>query len=189
MRRQRRDLPEALQAVASAAAASHIWAIPEMHLARVVAAFVADDGEISLWPVVARLWAEDVAVTVPAIGAADELVFVRWRRGGELVPGRFGIPVPAATEAVGVLDHDVILLAGVLFGPEGARVGRGKGYYDRALAFRNAPGAPPRPLLVGVGHVFQWAADLRRRPTDVAVDAFVSPEGVRRFDARSAPWN
>ncbi|MDE0195646.1 MAG: 5-formyltetrahydrofolate cyclo-ligase [bacterium] len=191
-RRQRRDLPADLQAVASAATASQIWAIPEMHLARVVATFIADDGEISLWPVVARLWADDVSVTVPAIDAADELVFVRWNRGAELVPGRFGIPVPVSTETVDVLNHDVILLAGVLFGPRGARVGRGRGYYDRALAFRNAPGAPmppAGPLLVGAGHVFQWDPDLRCRPTDVAIDAFASPEGVRRFDVRSAPWN
>ncbi len=178
--------------MASAATASQIWAIPEMHLARVVATFIADDGEISLWPVVARLWADDVSVTVPAIDAADELVFVRWNRGAELVPGRFGIPVPVSTETVDVLNHDVILLAGVLFGPRGARVGRGRGYYDRALAFRNAPGAPmppAGPLLVGAGHVFQWDPDLRCRPTDVAIDAFASPEGVRRFDVRSAPWN
>ena len=178
--------------MSAASLASHIWAIPEMHLARVVATFIADDGELSLWPVVARLWAENVAVTVPVIDAADELVFVRWQRDAELVPGRFGIPVPASTEAVDVLNHDVILLAGVLFGPRGARVGRGKGYYDRALAFRNAPGAPlppAGPLLVGVGHVFQWDPELRRRQSDVAVDAFASPEGVRRFEVRSAPWN
>ena len=49
--------------------------------ARVVAAFVADDGEISLWPVVARLWADGVTVTVPAIDDADDLTFVRWDRG------------------------------------------------------------------------------------------------------------
>lgn len=178
--------------MASAAVAAHIWAIPEMQLARVVATFVADDGEVSLWPVVARLWAEDVAVTVPAIDAADELIFVRWHRGAELVPGRFGIPVPPSTESIDVLAHDVILLAGVLFGPQGARVGRGRGYYDRALGFRNVPGAPTAPegpLLVGVGHLFQWEPELRRRRSDVAIDAFVSPVGVRRFDGGSAPWN
>ncbi len=178
--------------MASAGLAAHIWEIPEMQVARVVATFIADDGEISLWPVVARLWAEDVAVTVPAIDDRDHLMFVRWERGADLIPGRFGIPVPARTEAIDVVTHDVVLLAGVLFGPEGARVGRGRGYYDRALAFRNAPDAPRPPevpLLIGVGHVFQWEPELRCRPTDVAVDVFVSPEGVRRFGSGFAPWN
>ncbi len=163
-----------------------------MHLARVVGAFIADDGEISLWPVVARLWEEDVEVTTPAIDDADHLIFVRWGRGAELVPGRFGIPIPARSETIDVLGHDVILVSGVLFGPAGARVGRGRGYYDRALAFRNAPDAPlpPHgPLLVGIGHVFQWEPQLRCRPRDVALDAFVSPEGVRRFGRTFAPWN
>ena len=163
-----------------------------MQPARVVAAFIADDGEISLWPVVARLWDEDVAVTVPAIDDADNLVFVRWKRGEELAPGRFGIPIPVRTEMIDVLGHDVILLSGVLFGPHGARVGRGRGYYDRALAFRTAAGAPrppEGPLLVGVGHAFQWEPELRCRPHDVAVDVFVSPEGVRRFGSVVVSWN
>ena len=178
--------------MSSTALASQVWEMPEMHLADVVAAFIADDGEISLWPVVARLWAEDVAVTVPAIDDTDDLIFVRWERGAELVPGRFGIPIPARTEPIDVLDHDIILLSGVLFGPRGARAGRGRGYYDRALAFRNAPDAPTPPdgpLLVGVGHVFQWEPQLPCRPQDVPVDAFVSPDGVRRFGRVFAPWN
>ena len=178
--------------MSAAALAAHIWDLPEMHRAGVVATLIADDGEVSLWPVVARLWTEGVAVTVPAIDEADRLVFRRWERGTELVPGRFGIPIPATAEAVDVLSHDVILVAGVLFGPGGARVGRGRGYYDRALAFRNSPDAPmppEGPLLVGVGHVFQWEPRLVCRPQDVALDAFVSPGGVRRFGRRFAPWN
>ena len=178
--------------MSAAALAAHVWDIPEMRPARVVGTFIADDGEVSLWPVVARLWAEDVAVTVPAIDDADRLVFMRWECGGDLVPGRFGIPIPARSEPVDVLGHDVILLSGVLFGPDGARVGRGRGYYDRALAFRNAPDAPlppEGPLLVGVGHAFQWEPQLVCRPQDVALDAFVSPAGVRRFGRESAPWN
>lgn len=191
-RRQRRGLPDDAQALASAELASCLWGLPEMRLARVVAAFIADDGEISLWPVVARLWADDATVTVPAIDEADELIFVRWDREGDLVPGRFGIPVPRRREPVDVLDHDLILVSGVLFGPDGARAGRGRGYYDRALAFRNAPAAPlppEGPLLVGVGHVFQWAPQLACRPQDVALDAFVSPDGARRFGRELAPWN
>ena len=178
--------------MSAAALAAHIWDLPEMRPARVVGTFIADDGEVSLWPVVARLWAEGVAVTAPAIDDADRLIFMRWECGAELVPGRFGIPVPARGEVVDVLGHDVILLAGVLFGPGGARVGRGRGYYDRALAFRNAPDAPlppEGPLLVGVGHAFQWEPELVCRPQDVALDAFVSPAGVRRFGREFAPWN
>ena len=178
--------------MSSAALASHLWEMPEMHVARVVGTFIADDGEISLWPVVARLWAEDVEVTVPAIDDADRLILVRWERGAGLVPDRFGIPIPARTEAIDVLGHDVILVSGVLFGPGGARVGRGRGYYDRALAFRHLPDAPVPPvgpLLVGVGHVFQWEPQLPPRPRDVALDAFVSPDGVRRFGRTFAPWN
>lgn len=178
--------------MSAAALAAHVWALPEMRRASVVGAFVADDGEVSLWPVVAALWAAGAAVTLPVIDDADRLVFTRWHCGGDLAPGRFGIPVPRRGEAVDVLNHDVILLAGVLFGPAGARVGRGRGYYDRALAFRSAPDAampPEGPLLVGVGHVFQWEPRLVRRPQDAALDVFVSPAGVRRFGRECAPWN
>ena len=181
-----------MQALSSLVLAEHLWGIPEMHPARVVAAFIADDGEVGLWPVVARLWADEVTVTVPAIDDADDLMFVRWDRGADLAPGRFGIPVPPGGEPVDVAGHDIILVPGVLFGPGGARAGRGRGYYDRALAYRQAPqepAAPEGPLLVGIGHVCQWDPELRARPQDVTVDVFVSPAGVRRFQRTSAPWN
>ncbi len=191
-RRQRRSLAGEAQALASVSLSAHIWGLPEMQTVQVVATFMADDGEISLWPVVARLWADGTTVTVPVIDEADRLVFVRWDCDSELTPGRFGIPVPLQREPVEVLSHDVILLAGVLFGPDGARVGRGRGYYDRALAYRHGASAhqqPRGPLLVGVGHRFQWEPELSRRPQDVAVDVFVSPAGVRRFAGASVPWN
>ena len=157
-----------------------------------VAAFVADDGEIGLWPVVAGLWADGATVTLPVIDDADGLVLVRWDRNAELRPGRFGIPVPARQVPVAVSDHDVILIPGVLFGPAGARVGRGRGYYDRALSYRLAPGSllwPEGPLLVGVGHSHQWDPNLCRRARDVATDVFVSPAGVRRFACAPVPWD
>ena len=181
-----------MQALSSLVLAEHLWGIPEMHRARVVAAFIADDGEVSLWPVVARLWADGVTVTVPAIDDGNRLMFVRWDRGADLEPGRFGIPVPLRREPLEVAGHDVILVPGVLFGPEGARAGRGRGYYDRALAYRqdpDGPAAPEGPLLVGIGHVCQWDPELHARPQDVTVDVFVSPAGVRRFERASAPWN
>ena len=53
----------------------------------------------------------------------------------DLEPGQFGVLEPrAACPAVPLNALDLILVPGVGFAPDGRRLGRGKGYYDRLLA-------------------------------------------------------
>ena len=171
-------------------------------------------------------------MTFPLINDEDRLVFALTRPNEPTAPGRFGIRVPVSTlesgsspDLLAVEEHDVILLPGVLFGPAGARAGRGRGYYDRALnpilasdsitpetAERPAEGresktedaggdvpisdgienlknfSETRPILIGVGHEFQWTPNLLKRPGDAPVDAFVSPSCVRVFGKQDTPW-
>jgi 5-formyltetrahydrofolate cyclo-ligase len=73
---------------------------------------------------------------------------------------------------------DVVLVPGVLFDPDGGRLGHGKGYYDRLLSpFR------PRPLLIGVTLDRRVVASLPMTATDVWVDSVATESGFREARA------
>jgi 5-formyltetrahydrofolate cyclo-ligase len=68
-------------------------------------------------------------------------------RDGDRERHRWGMDQPIATgDPVPLHEIDLMLLPGLAFDPTGARLGRGKGYYDRVLANR-------RPDCVAVGVV------------------------------------
>ena len=126
--------------MASAQVASRLSTTDALRSAKVVAVYSADDGEVDLHPLLSWLWDGGVSVTFPVVDDEYRITFALSRPHQPTAPGRFGIRVPAPTLAdgrpaapVAAGSHDVILVPGVLFGPAGARVGRGRGCYDAVL--------------------------------------------------------
>jgi 5-formyltetrahydrofolate cyclo-ligase len=86
---------------------------------------------------------------------------------GEPGPGPAAAPLPLPVVAV---------VPGVGFDPHGVRLGRGGGFYDRALHILRAHGAV---LVVGVAFELQIVSRLPRDPWDQLVDVIVTEERVR----------
>ena len=100
----------------------------------------------------------------------------RFVAGDPLVPGPFGIlqPKPSAP----AVDPDVILVPLIAIDGKGARLGRGKGHYDRVLGRLKRSGA----RLIGLGWQMQRLQNyIPADPWDVHLDAFASPEGLEWF--------
>lgn len=145
-----------------------------------MAGYLADDGEVDPSGALAA-WAEHgTRIALPGV-VGDELQFRWWQPGDALRDGRFGIREPAAGGVAEAGDLELVLVPLVAFGPQGSRLGRGKGYYDRAFA-GHVPGAAP--VLIGLAHSFQYVGELRPQPWDVALDVVVTPEGIERFAPR-----
>lgn len=166
-RAARRALPAEAQADAAArvlvaVVASHWW-----ERARTVAGYVAADGELDPGPVLAAARAAGKALVLPSMEAG---VMVFRVDVGERVTDRMGLrgPPPDAPH-VEPADLDLVLVPLVVADARGGRAGRGKGYYDRAFAFRRTS-APP-PWLVGLAHACQLVDEVPMRGHDVRLDA------------------
>ena len=85
-------------------------------------------------------------------------------------PGRYGIPEPdEGSPSVTPEEIDVLLVPGLAFTREGARLGQGGGFYDRFMP-RLRSGTPR----VGLCHSWQVFEDLPTGPHDVGVTHVVT---------------
>lgn len=114
---------------------THLQTFPLFLQAQIVVLYSAEADEVQT----ETIWEHAVilgkSVYYPRI-AADRvnLEFVRRFPGVALVPGTFNIPIPPGNDLLtGLRTTDVVLTPGVGFDRAGHRLGRGKGYYDRAF--------------------------------------------------------
>lgn len=100
----------------------------------------------------------------------------RFLAGDPLAPGPFGILQPALTAPA--VEPDLVLVPLIAIDSKGARLGRGRGHYDRVLGRLRKSGA----RLVGVGWASQRIGQaIPSDPWDVPLDGFASPDGVEWF--------
>lgn len=101
--------------------------------------------------------------------AGESLVF---HRGERFTEGRFGIMEPhASSEIMTPSMMTGVLVPGLAFDKNGGRLGRGKGYYDRALSSFGG-------LTVGLGFSAQLIERVPAEKWDVPLDAIVTEESV-----------
>ena len=137
--------------------------------------------EIDTAPLLKRARARHCHVFVPRITDTRRnlMSFVGadgpWRRG------RWGILEPVGTARRAARELDVIFTPLVGFDAQGNRMGMGKGFYDRALAFRRRHPHRRRPLLVGLAFECQRVESLPVRAHDVPLDVLITEHGPHRF--------
>jgi 5-formyltetrahydrofolate cyclo-ligase len=158
---------------ASAAAAVAAALLEGLAGVRTFAAFVPDPeepGHGRVPAVFTRLGARVLLPVVPPQGR--ELTWAV--DSGRLAPGRFGLLEPVgprlAPTAIGTAE--VVVVPAVAVARDGVRLGRGGGYYDRALRH-----ARPGAVLVAVVFDDELVDALPAEPHDHRVGAVVTPSG------------
>ena len=162
----------------SSAALDRVQGLAAFRQARVALGYASFGSEIDT-----RGWLDGVlaggrALVLPRIDrAARRLTLHRVRDlRADLVPGVWGIaePDPSRCRTASLAEIDFVLVPGLVFDPEGGRLGYGAGYYDRLL------GAWPAPLppLVSAAFDVQVVPSVPVLATDHRVDLVVTESRI-----------
>jgi len=92
---------------------------------------------------------------------------------GDIETGFKGIPEPTTGICVRVEDVDIVIVPGVAFSLDGARIGYGGGYYDRLLP--RVKGAVP---IVALAYEEQIFDSLPAEGHDISMDWIITPERI-----------
>ena len=139
-------------------------------LTGVVAGYVPTAEEPGAGELVDVLGPGALLPVVPASGRV-----LAWARAdGELAPGRFDLLEPTGPRLPpeALREAAVVVVPALAVGRDGTRLGRGAGFYDRALLH-----AAPDAVLVGVVLDDELLPTVPTGPHDVRLHAVVTPSG------------
>lgn len=162
MKKRNLALTPQQRAAASERIFSRVEALPAFRAARCVACFCALGDEPESREALRR-WSRERRVVLPRV-EGDAMRFYEYDPEA-LASGAFGIEEPVRGEPCPPSEIDLVVVPGTAFARSGARMGRGRGFYDRYLA---QPGF--RAAKVGVCYAHQIVGALPAEPHDVPMD-------------------
>jgi 5-formyltetrahydrofolate cyclo-ligase len=157
---------------ADASIAAH--GVAEWAAARTVAAYLSFGREPPTRSLIEDLTAAGVRVLVPVIDSTD-LDWTAYSGPAGLAAGRLGIVEPTGRRLgpAALDDVDVVIVPALAVDTSGNRLGRGRGYYDRALASVTVP-------VIAVVYDAELIDTVPAEPHDRPVDAVLQPRGITR---------
>lgn len=181
LRARRRAVPPSERRRAARRLASQVERAGWLSDRRRIALFLSMPEEMDTGPLLDRARRRGCRIHLPRVTDYRRNRMLFFPYGAGLVRGQYGILEPRAGIPVKATQLDVVLMPLVGFDRRGNRIGMGKGYYDRALAFRRGRTRTRQPLLVGLAFECQRVDALPVQPHDVALDRLVTETAMRRF--------
>ncbi len=169
----RRSVTDAIQAAEARSLVDHVSALAN---GGVICAYVpvgAEPGSIEMLDAL-LLHADRVLLPVVRTADDDSSTAMQWGeyRPGELVAARFGLLEPAGPffppTAVG--EAGVVIVPALAVDRSGARLGRGRGFYDRTLVLRD-----PDARLTAVVRDEELLDEVPQEPHDVPMTHALTP--------------
>lgn len=177
---QREQLPADIRAGHSATISERLLQLPEYRQADTVLGYMNFGAEFAsdLW--VEGVLADGKRLALPKVNRHANRLDLYWVEDPEnqLAAGLWGIrePVVERCERLdGLNDVEFVLLPGVAFARDGARLGYGGGFYDKLLA-NLASDRAQRPVLAAAAFALQIVESIPQEPTDVKVEWIVTEQ-------------
>lgn len=158
---------------------ARFMALPEYQRARTVMFYVDVRTEVRTRQDLATALTHGKTIVVPWCNDQGELELFRLESMEDLALGMYKILEPKAElrnlpeRQVDVKSLDIVMVPGVAFTRAGARMGHGKGYYDKLLEHAR-PDAP----LVALAFECQLFPEIPTQSHDVFMDKIITEKGV-----------
>ena len=111
-----------------------------------------------------------------------DLEFVRRYDADQLIPGIFDICIPPGNDILGrVGQRAIVLTPGVGFDRFGNRLGRGRGYYDRAFG-----GILAGAIRIGLAYDFQLVPQVPTDTQDALLDYIITETQLSECSGRNS---
>jgi len=126
--------------------------LPQYLAARSVALYRAIQNEVETRAIMDHALRQKKKVFCPKLSGEEPAVFVQISSEEDFRPGPLGMAEPSGDTRLSQADCVglIVIVPGVLFDCQGNRLGRGGGWYDRALQWFD-----DRGVFVGLGYEFQ----------------------------------
>ncbi|MFT4298721.1 MAG: 5-formyltetrahydrofolate cyclo-ligase [Aeromicrobium sp.] len=177
---RRRARPETEVHQAGLALAAHAAGEPVFTRARAIAVYLSMRGEPPTEALIADRLAARTRIIVPAAHDDGSLAWHAYDPAAATRRSRLGVDEPEGEPLPGepLPAVDLVVLPALAVDHCGYRLGRGAGYYDRALA--GLPTSGPRPLTCAVVFADELLPEVPREPHDEAVDLVLTESGLFR---------
>lgn len=142
---------------------------------KTIAGYFAHRHELDVMPLLALLASGERICCLPVTSPpAKQLFFRRWHTDTTMVPGTFGIHVPAPESEIVI--PEIIIVPIVAFDASRHRIGYGAGYYDFTLHALRKQGH--KPLVIGAGYSVQQVEHIPAEDHDEPLDMIITEKGV-----------
>jgi 5-formyltetrahydrofolate cyclo-ligase len=162
----------------SITACTFITRSPEFAAARVVMLYLSTREEADTAPLALRAWQDGKTVVVPKVSWDQRRMLpveINSLQTSFTTTGP-GVREPVSGKPVPVEFIDLVIVPGLGFTPNGYRIGRGMGFYDRFLAQSDFVG-----LSCGLAFDEQIVPQLPVLDHDIPLSMLVTDRGIRRF--------
>jgi len=116
-----------------------LFASDDWKKAKIIGLTLSQKMEINTRPIIEKAWSEGKVTAIPKTKEKPFMDFYTYQKNDKLTLSKFGILEPNEIEAkrIAFEQVDLLLVPGLVFHPEGYRIGFGGGFYDYLLSLRD----------------------------------------------------
>jgi len=154
-----------------------LFSLKEYKEAKTVLFYLSKGSEVQTKEMIKKTL-KDKEICLPVTDKlSHNIVICRFNGFDGLHQGAYGILEPKDLQIVDLFEIDLVIIPGIAFDRTGARIGHGKGYYDKLLKNLGIP-------KIALAFSSQIVEEIPREDHDVDVDKIITENGVIDCDSK-----